>query len=67
MTLENQTVVIVGGSSGIGLGVAEALLAEGATIIIVGRSHRSFGLPKRPSGRQSESGPWPQMSRRKSK
>ena len=38
MTLKDSKVVIVGGSSGIGLGVAEALLAEGAWVTIVGRT-----------------------------
>ncbi len=38
MTPESQTVVIVGGSSGIGLGVVEALLAAGAAVTIVGRT-----------------------------
>ena len=54
MTLENQTVVIVGGSSGIGLGVAEALLAEGANVTIVGRTteklrtaQEALGSPER--------------------
>ena len=54
MTLENQTVIIVGGSSGIGLGVAEALLSEGATVTIVGRTpeklraaQEALGSPER--------------------
>lgn len=38
MSLHDQRVLIVGGSSGIGLGVAEALLQEGANVTIVGRS-----------------------------
>jgi NAD(P)-dependent dehydrogenase (short-subunit alcohol dehydrogenase family) len=38
MKLENQTVVVVGGSSGMGLGVAEALAAEGARVIIASRT-----------------------------
>jgi len=37
MSLNEKSVLIVGGSSGIGLGVAEALLREGASVIIVGR------------------------------
>jgi len=42
MSLKEQSVVIVGGSSGIGLGVAEALLKEGATITLVGRSQEKL-------------------------
>lgn len=37
-TLANQTVIIVGGSSGIGLGVARAALDSGANIVITARS-----------------------------
>jgi NAD(P)-dependent dehydrogenase (short-subunit alcohol dehydrogenase family) len=37
-SLNEQSVLIVGGSSGIGLGVAEALLQEGATVTLVGRT-----------------------------
>jgi len=38
MTLANKTVVILGGSSGIGLATAKAAKAEGAYVIITGRS-----------------------------
>jgi NAD(P)-dependent dehydrogenase (short-subunit alcohol dehydrogenase family) len=38
MTLKDTNIVIVGGSSGIGLGAAQALLNEGANVTIVGRS-----------------------------
>jgi len=38
MTLDGQKVVIVGGSSGIGLGVARAALARNAHVVIAGRS-----------------------------
>src|SRR5581483_11948543 len=37
-TLKNATVVILGGSSGIGLATARAAQAEGASVIITGRS-----------------------------
>ncbi len=37
-TLKGQKIVIVGGSSGIGLGVAAAALDRGAEIVIVGRT-----------------------------
>ncbi|MDG2243177.1 MAG: SDR family oxidoreductase [Rhodospirillaceae bacterium] len=36
--LSGQTAVVVGGSSGIGLATAQALLAQGATVTIVSRS-----------------------------
>jgi len=38
MKFSNQTVVLVGGSSGIGLATAKAAYAEGASVVIVGRS-----------------------------
>jgi NAD(P)-dependent dehydrogenase (short-subunit alcohol dehydrogenase family) len=38
MRLEGQTVVIVGGSSGIGRGAATALLDRGASVVLVARS-----------------------------
>jgi NAD(P)-dependent dehydrogenase (short-subunit alcohol dehydrogenase family) len=38
MLLQDQTVVILGGSSGIGLATAKAALAEGAKVTITGRS-----------------------------
>jgi NAD(P)-dependent dehydrogenase (short-subunit alcohol dehydrogenase family) len=38
MTLANRTVVILGGSSGIGLATAKAAKAEGARVVITGRS-----------------------------
>ncbi|MBM2714379.1 SDR family oxidoreductase [Mesorhizobium caraganae] len=37
-SLNGQKIVIVGGSSGIGLGVAKAALEDGAEVVIVGRS-----------------------------
>jgi len=38
MALEGSKVVIVGGSSGIGLGAAEAIVERGADVVLVGRS-----------------------------
>ena len=37
-SLKGQKIVVVGGSSGIGLGVAKAALEDGAEVVIVGRS-----------------------------
>lgn len=42
MALHEQHVVVVGGSSGIGFGVAEALLREGASVTIVGRTEEKL-------------------------
>jgi len=38
MSIESSKIVIVGGSSGIGLGVAQAALERGAHVVLVGRS-----------------------------
>src|SRR5215470_17243168 len=38
MSLANTTIVVLGGSSGIGLATAKAVQAEGARVIITGRS-----------------------------
>jgi NAD(P)-dependent dehydrogenase (short-subunit alcohol dehydrogenase family) len=38
MNLKDQTVVIVGGGSGIGFGVARACLARGARVVLAGRT-----------------------------
>ncbi len=50
MTLQGARVMIVGGSSGIGLGVAEALLAEGAVVTIVGRTPKKLDAAKQALG-----------------
>jgi NAD(P)-dependent dehydrogenase (short-subunit alcohol dehydrogenase family) len=50
MTLAGKTIVILGGSSGIGLATARGLKAEGANVVITGRS------PDRLKAAQSELG-----------
>ncbi|HET6340192.1 MAG TPA: SDR family oxidoreductase [Polyangiales bacterium] len=42
MSLKEKSVFIVGGSSGIGLGVAEALLQDGAAVTLIGRSQEKL-------------------------
>ena len=42
MTLSESKIVVVGGSSGIGLGVARAALARGAEVIVVGRAREKL-------------------------
>ncbi|BDI28674.1 short chain dehydrogenase [Capsulimonas corticalis] len=42
MTLANQTVIVVGGGSGIGLGIARAAWKDGAKVVIVGRSQEKL-------------------------
>ncbi|WP_432729982.1 SDR family oxidoreductase [Variovorax sp. W6] len=48
--LANQKIVIVGGSSGIGLGVAAAALEHGADVVIVGRSQEKLQAAQRTLG-----------------
>jgi NAD(P)-dependent dehydrogenase (short-subunit alcohol dehydrogenase family) len=52
MSLENKTVVILGGSSGIGLATARAALAEGARIIVTGRSRERLETAMEDLGRR---------------
>lgn len=42
MSLKNKKVVIIGGSSGIGLATAKAAVAEGATVVIASRSREKL-------------------------
>lgn len=42
MKLNNKTAVITGGNSGIGLATAQALIQEGATVVIVGRNQQAL-------------------------
>ncbi|NEW07401.1 SDR family oxidoreductase [Paenibacillus sp. SYP-B3998] len=46
MTLTNQRIVIIGGSSGIGLATAQQALQQGASLIIAGRSQEKLELAK---------------------
>lgn len=39
--LENKKLVIIGGTTGLGLSAAKAFVAEGAQVVVVGRNHES--------------------------
>jgi len=43
--LENKKALVTGGGQGIGLGIVEAFLSEGASVATCGRSKRPSGLP----------------------
>ncbi len=46
MPLKNKKIVIIGGSSGIGLAVAKAALKKGADVVIAGRSEEKLAKAK---------------------
>lgn len=46
MTLKDQTVVVIGGSSGLGLATAKAAADEGAQVVITGRSREKLNEAK---------------------
>jgi len=50
VSLANKTVVIIGGSSGMGLATAKAALAEGAKVVITGRSEERLRNAREESG-----------------
>lgn len=54
MSLQDQRVVVIGGSSGIGLAIAGAALAEGAEVIIASRSRERLDRARAALGRSVE-------------
>jgi uncharacterized oxidoreductase len=46
MKLENKTVLVTGGTSGIGLGIAEAFLSAKSTVIVCGRDKHKLATVK---------------------
>jgi NAD(P)-dependent dehydrogenase (short-subunit alcohol dehydrogenase family) len=52
MSLKDQTVVVIGGSSGIGLATAKAAADEGAHVVITGRSREKLTEAKAAIGRE---------------
>jgi NAD(P)-dependent dehydrogenase (short-subunit alcohol dehydrogenase family) len=49
MALQNQRVVVMGGTSGIGLATARAARALGAEVIVTGRDEQKLRSADRPS------------------
>ena len=49
--LENKNIVIIGGTTGIGLSAAKAFIAEGAKVVVVGRNADSVSEAKKVLGK----------------
>lgn len=45
--LRNKSIVIIGGTTGIGLSAAKAFIAEGAKVVVVGRNEESVAAAKK--------------------
>ena len=52
--LENKNIVIVGGTTGIGLSAAKAFIAEGAKVVVVGRNPDTVSQAKKTLGENAE-------------
>lgn len=52
MQLKNRSAIVTGGSAGIGLAIVEALLAEGVSVVVPGRTQAKLdqAFPTRPVG-----------------
>ena len=51
MMLKNKNIVIIGGTTGIGLSAAKAFIANGAKVIVVGRNAESAEAAKKILGK----------------
>lgn len=52
--LKNKNIIIIGGTTGIGLSAAKAFIAEGANVVIVGINPESVAEAKKVLGKNSE-------------
>jgi NAD(P)-dependent dehydrogenase (short-subunit alcohol dehydrogenase family) len=52
--LENKNIVIIGGTTGIGLSAAKAFIAEGAKVVVVGRHTETVDSAKSVLGKNAE-------------
>jgi NAD(P)-dependent dehydrogenase (short-subunit alcohol dehydrogenase family) len=57
MTLKNQRVVVIGGSSGLGLATAKLAAAQGASVLIAGRSREKLDKALQEIGHGAEARP----------
>src|SRR6187551_1780793 len=54
MIMENKNIVIIGGTTGIGLSAAKAFIENGANIVVVGRNEESVITAKKILGNKAE-------------
>jgi NAD(P)-dependent dehydrogenase (short-subunit alcohol dehydrogenase family) len=54
MSLQNKNIVIIGGTTGLGLSAAKAFVANGANVVVVGRSENSCAEAKKILGNNAE-------------
>jgi NAD(P)-dependent dehydrogenase (short-subunit alcohol dehydrogenase family) len=52
--LKNKSIVVIGGTTGIGLSAAKAFIAEGANVVVVGRNPESVTEAKKVLGKNVE-------------
>lgn len=52
--LKNKSIVIIGGTTGIGLSAAKAFVAEGANVVVVGKNAESVAEAKKVLGKNAE-------------
>ena len=56
MSLEDKTIVVTGGSRGLGLGLVEALVAHGARVTVVARESEALDRRPQPARRRRDPG-----------
>jgi NAD(P)-dependent dehydrogenase (short-subunit alcohol dehydrogenase family) len=54
MNLQNKNIVIIGGTTGLGLSAAKAFVANGANVVVVGRNAESMDEAKKILGKNAE-------------
>ena len=52
--LQNKNIVIIGGTTGMGLSAAKAFITEGANVVVVGRNEESVAKAKKLLGKNGE-------------
>lgn len=53
LELSGKTIIVTGGTDGLGFATVKSLLAEGANVLVTGRTQEKFAR-----GRMQRKGPW---------